>query len=94
MSRPASVGRTVGGADSRTIAGAPPAASSQALLTTAELAAYINRPPATLRYWRHRRYGPQSFPLGRIVVYRKAVVDRWLADQERAAAALWNSRGR
>ncbi len=55
------------------------------LLTTREVADYLNRPAGTLRQWRHRRYGPRGFLLGGIVMYRESEVDRWLAEQERAA---------
>ena len=55
------------------------------LLTTNDLAVQINRPAGTLRQWRHRRYGPRGFLLGGIVMYRQSEVDRWLAEQERAA---------
>lgn len=54
------------------------------LLTTAEVAAQTRTPPATLRYWRHCGEGPASFRLGRRVVYRLDVVERWITEQEAA----------
>lgn len=55
------------------------------LLTTAEVADQLRIPPATLRYWRHvGDIGPASFRLGRRVVYRRDVVEAWIAAQEAA----------
>lgn len=54
------------------------------ILTTAEVAALLKAPPATLRFWRHKEMGPPCFVLGRRVVYRAADVDQWVADQEAA----------
>ena len=49
------------------------------LLTLPEAAARLRAPVATLRYWRHLGIGPDSFRLGRRVMYRQADVDRWVA---------------
>ncbi len=49
------------------------------LLTLTEAAAVLRTPVATLRYWRHLGTGPDSFRLGRRVMYRQADVDRWVA---------------
>jgi hypothetical protein len=57
------------------------------LLTTAELSAMIKVPVGTLRQWRHRNFGPAGFALGGTVRYRRSVVEKWLADQERAELA-------
>lgn len=54
------------------------------LLTTSEVAVQLRIPAATLRYWRHCAEGPPSFRLGRRVVYRLDVVERWIAEQEAA----------
>ena len=56
------------------------------LLTTAEVAAIIRAPASTLRYWRHRGIGPESFNLGRRVVYRQSAVDAWIESQQAATA--------
>ncbi|MBA3251476.1 MAG: helix-turn-helix domain-containing protein [Geodermatophilaceae bacterium] len=48
------------------------------LLTLPEAAARLRTPVATLRYWRHLGIGPDSFRLGRRVMYRRADVDRWV----------------
>ena len=57
---------------------------SDELLTTAEVAAKLKAPAATLRFWRHKEVGPPCFVLGRRVVYRAADVERWVAEQEAA----------
>jgi predicted DNA-binding transcriptional regulator AlpA len=55
------------------------------LLTAPEVARMLgNVPLGTLRYWRHCAEGPASFRLGRRVVYRLDVVERWIAEQEAA----------
>ena len=51
------------------------------LLKTKEVAEMLRVPDATLRYWRSRGLGPPSFRLRRAVVYDRADVDRWVADQ-------------
>jgi excisionase family DNA binding protein len=57
------------------------------LLTIAEVAAITRAPISTVRYWRHMGTGPQSFRLGRRVVFRRADLDRWMAERENPAAA-------
>ena len=53
-------------------------------LTTVEVARDYHLSVGTLRYWRHIGYGPASFTLGRRkVVYRRADMDAWIAEQER-----------
>ena len=62
----------------------PTAASEPQLLTTAEAADVLRAPVATLRYWRHLGTGPNSFRLGRRVLYRRADLRTWIdarADQ-------------
>ena len=48
-------------------------------LTTAEVADLLRTPVETVRYWRHVRRGPESFKVGRRVLYPKAAVEDWLA---------------
>jgi prophage regulatory protein len=50
--------------------------------TAAELEALTGIPEATWRYWSHTGKGPASFKLGRRRMWRRAVVDEWLAEQE------------
>ncbi|NQE93795.1 helix-turn-helix transcriptional regulator [Nocardia terpenica] len=52
------------------------------LLTTVEVAEEYKFNVGTLRYWRHRGYGPASFARGRKVVYRRCEVEAWIAEQE------------
>ena len=51
------------------------------LLTVAEAAEFLRTPVATLRYWRHLGIGPTGFRLGRRVVYSRADLISWLAQQ-------------
>lgn len=56
-------------------------------LTTRQVSErYPFLPAATLRYWRHAGTGPASFTVGKKVLYRRAEVERWLAEQEQATA--------
>ncbi len=56
------------------------------LLTLAEAAEFLRTPVATLRYWRHLGIGPIGFRLGRRVVYSRADLISWLAEQRDAQA--------
>jgi excisionase family DNA binding protein len=51
------------------------------LLSTQELAAYLDLPVATLYAWRYRGHGPSGFRVGRHVRYRQSDVDRWINEQ-------------
>jgi excisionase family DNA binding protein len=52
---------------------------SDEYMTTHEVAALLKTSPETVRYWRHIRTGPESFKVGRRVLYPKAAVEVWLA---------------
>ena len=61
------------------------AAGQQAgeLLTIAEVAEMTRLSVGTLRYWRAvGEGGPESFKLGRRVMYRRADVERWLEEAQ------------
>ncbi len=51
------------------------------LLTTEETAALLRTPPGSLRYWRHVGKGPSWVRIGRRVLYRRADVEAWVAQQ-------------
>ena len=55
-----------------------PAKPTSELLTIAEAAQLLRAPVATLRYWRHLGTGPQSFRLGRRVLYRRDDLRAWI----------------
>ena len=44
-------------------------------LTTAEVAERFRTSPETVRYWRYIGYGPQSFKIGRRVLYDESAVE-------------------
>lgn len=60
------------------------------ILSTREAAELTGLSEATFRYWRHKGVGPASFSLGGApgsrgrVVYRREVLERWIAEQEAA----------
>lgn len=51
-------------------------------LSTNEVSDLTGRPTETLRYWRWRGEGPRWYRLGRAVVYDRADVLAWLAEQK------------
>jgi len=51
-------------------------------MTTPEVAEICRAAPETVRYWRYIGYGPQSFRVGRRVLYEAAEVRAWLADRK------------
>ncbi len=65
----------------------PDTGTNTQLLTLTEAAARLRTPVATLRYWRHLGTGPDSFRLGRRVVYRRDDIDRWITTQHDSQAA-------
>ncbi|ADP78336.1 helix-turn-helix transcriptional regulator [Pseudofrankia inefficax] len=57
---------------------------TEELMTSRQVSEFLNVPAATLRTWRLRGSGPQSFRLCGTVRYRRSVVEAWLAEQEQA----------
>jgi excisionase family DNA binding protein len=57
------------------------------LLTVEELAELLQVPRATVYQWRSTGRGPRGVRVGRHVRYRRAEVERWLAEQEDRGAA-------
>ena len=53
------------------------------LLSTEELAAYLDVPRSTLYGWNYRGDGPPSIRVGRLLRYRSYEVERWLDAQTR-----------
>jgi len=54
------------------------------ILTVTQVSDETLVPVGTLRYWRHIGTGPESFKLGRRVVYKRSAVDAWLEAQQAA----------
>jgi excisionase family DNA binding protein len=48
------------------------------LLTTEQLASYLQKPVPTLYAWRHRGEGPPAISVGRGLRYRREDVEAWL----------------
>lgn len=55
--------------------------STSLLLTNAEVAAWLRRPPRTLTQWRYRGVGPAYVKVGGAVLYDRSDVEKWLAEQ-------------
>ncbi len=60
----------------------------EALLSVAELAAFLGVPVATIYRWRHQRRGPIGYRVGRHVRYRPRDIERWLQAQRDADGNL------
>lgn len=54
----------------------------QEFLDSKALERLTGTPASTWRYWAARGEGPASFLLGRRRVWRRSVVETWLAEQE------------
>lgn len=54
-------------------------------LTTHEVAELCRTSPETVRFWRHVHKGPQSFKVGRRVLYAADDVEAWLLAARAAA---------
>lgn len=58
--------------------------STDPLMRAADLEKYTGIAAGTWRYYQAAGKGPKSFKLGGHRVWRKSVVDRWIADAEAA----------
>jgi excisionase family DNA binding protein len=56
-------------------------ATSDRLMTLAELAEMLGIPVNTLYGWRCRGEGPPGYRIGRHIRYRRAAVEAWLETQ-------------
>ena len=54
------------------------------LLLLEEVAVLTRQSVSTIRWLRHKGQGPPGFRLGRRVVFRRAEVERWIAQHEQA----------
>ncbi len=59
---------------------------AEQLLTTAQLAAYLQVPVATIHQWRYRGEGPRGAKVGKHLRWRRADVDAWLEAQSQPVA--------
>lgn len=64
------------------------APNRQALVTRAEVAAYLRVPPKTLSMWAYRGTGPKYVVVGRHARYAWNDVDEWLEKQRREQEAI------
>ena len=55
--------------------------SIETLMTTEQLAEFLQVPLATLYQWRHKGTGPKGMKVGKHVRYRRADVEAWLETQ-------------
>ena len=51
------------------------------LMTTQDLADYLEVPRATIYAWRHRRQGPPGFRVGRHLRFRFRDVEHWITER-------------
>jgi Helix-turn-helix domain len=55
-------------------------------LTMQEVAELLNKPIETLKNWRWRGFGPESYNLGRRVFYDEDAVLAWIEEQRQASS--------
>ena len=55
--------------------------SIETLMTTEQLAEFLQVPLATLYQWRHKGTGPKGIKVGKHVRYRRSDVEAWLETQ-------------
>ncbi len=60
---------------------------SDQLLTTSQVAAYLQVPVATIHQWRYRGEGPKAAKVGRHLRFRRVDLDAWLEQQSQKPAA-------
>ena len=62
-----------------------PTTTEDDLLTVEDVAALCHTAVGTVHYWRAQRppKGPKGFKVGKRVLFRREVVEAWLADDER-----------
>lgn len=60
------------------------AATGKEILDSKDLEAMTGTRASTWRYWSSRGEGPGSFKLGRRRVWKRSVVEAWLAEQASA----------
>ena len=68
-------------------------AASANLLNPKQVSERIQRPERTLERWRSTGEGPPFIRLGRMVAYREADVERWLASRTFASRAAELAQG-
>jgi predicted DNA-binding transcriptional regulator AlpA len=56
------------------------------LMTTEEVAVWLQVAPKTLRNWRSAGIGPRALKLHSVVRYDRAVVEAWIDETSKAAA--------
>jgi hypothetical protein len=59
----------------------------EALMSEAQVAEILGKPPRTLRQWRYLGVGPKYLKVGATVRYRARDVEVWLEAQEQEPAA-------
>lgn len=65
----------------------PPQPANDPVLTTRQVAAYLQVEVKTVYSWRLRRLGPKAAKVGKHLRFRQSDVDEWLDAQSRAGAA-------
>ncbi|WP_376716622.1 helix-turn-helix transcriptional regulator [Microbacterium aquilitoris] len=61
------------------------ASSLPRLLTSQQLASYLQIPLRTIEDWRLRQYGPAHIQIGKRVMYREDVVAAWIDELSKPA---------
>ena len=59
----------------------PAADAASSLVTTQQLASYLQIPVGSIHRWRYRGTGPRAIRVGRHLRFRREDVDAWLDEQ-------------
>ena len=59
--------------------------NAEQLMTTGEVAVWLQVAPKTLRNWRSAGIGPMALKLHGAVRYQRAAIEAWVADTSKAA---------
>ncbi|MGK3954562.1 helix-turn-helix transcriptional regulator [Arthrobacter sp. R4] len=70
----------------KTLGPAPDQGNAPQLLTTGEVALWLQVAPKTLRNWRSAGIGPTALKLHSVVRYDRAAVEAWIGKTSKAAS--------
>lgn len=70
----------------KTLGPATDQGNAMRLMTTEEVAVWLQVAPKTLRNWRSAGIGPVALKLHSVVRYDRAVVEAWIGETSKAAA--------
>jgi len=58
------------------------------LMTSKEVAEFLQVPVSTIHQWRYRSKGPKGFRVGKHIRFRRSDVEAWIEDQQDELQAI------